>query len=109
MTTDHKFDRRGTDPNVSALSVRVSGLEGRMEHVEQEVRANSRELVANTTLTRQVHTMAERVEQNTQDIVAAVQWLSTTKKIVIVLVAGIGGLAAAASGVVGFAKLVGIL
>lgn len=102
---NHHFDRRGSDVNVAALASRVGGLEQRVEVVEEAVRANSRELVANTALTRQVHTMAERVEKNTEDIVSAVTWLSTTKRIVIALVAGVGGLATAGAAVVGFLKL----
>lgn len=102
----HSFDRRGTDANVAALGVRVQGLEGRMQVVELEVRTNSRELEANTRLTRQVHEMAERVEKNTGEIVAATIWLSTTKKIVIALVAGVGGVAAAGTAVVAFLRQV---
>lgn len=90
---DHHFDRRSSDVNVAALSVRVAGLEGRMETVEREMKVNSRELAANTMLTRQVHAMAERVEKNTEDIVAAVKWISTTKRVGLALVAGFGAIA----------------
>jgi hypothetical protein len=104
---EHRFDRRSEDVNVAALAFRVNRLESRMELVEQGLKTNSRELHANTVLTRQVHSMAERTEQNTKDIVQAVQWLSTTKKIVIALVAGVGGLATAGAAIVGFFKLIG--
>lgn len=105
---DPKFNRRDSDVNVAALAFRVDGLERRVGVVESELRANRLELAANTALTRQVHTMAERVEKNTKDIVLAVKWLSTTKKVVIALVAGVGGLATAGIAVVGFLKLIGI-
>lgn len=104
---DHHFDRRRTDVTVSALATRIVGIERRVEVVEHEVRNNSRELVANTALTRQAHTIAERVEQNTSDILHAVKWLSTTKKIVIALVACVGALAAAGTAVMGFLRLLG--
>jgi hypothetical protein len=107
MADAHTFDRRGSDANVQALAVRVSGLEGRMETVERAVRTNSLELQANTRLTKQVHEMAERTEGNTMEIVNAVKWLSTTKKLVVVLVAGVGGIATAGSAVVGFGRLAG--
>lgn len=103
----HNFDRRNSDANVAALSVRVAGLEGRIEVVERNQVQQGRELVANTALTKQVHTMVEAQAKDTKQIIGAVAWLSTTKKIVIALVAGVGGLAAAASAVVGFLKLVG--
>ena len=103
----HNFDRRATDANVASLSIRVAGLESRMELVEREQRVHSRELLANTALTKQVHTMAEALAQDTKQIISAVTWLSTTKKIVIALVAGVGGVATAGAAVVGFAKLVG--
>jgi hypothetical protein len=94
---DHKFDRRGTDANVAALSVRVRGLEGRVGLLEDKVDLNSRELIANTALTKQVH-------QNTEAIVEAVTWLSTTKKVMIVGITGVGGLAAAGTALVAFLK-----
>jgi hypothetical protein len=106
-THEHRFDRRSEDVNVAALAFRVNRLESRMELVERGLKVNSRELNANTALTKQVHAMAERTEQNTKDIVQAVQWLSTTKKIVIGLVVGIGGLATTGAAVVGLVKLIG--
>lgn len=108
MTDDHHFDRRKTDVSVAALAVRVEGLEGRMELVESAVKINSRELAANTRLTRQVHEMAERTEQNTKDIVAATTWMSTTKKLLVALVLGVGGLAGAATAVIGLMKVTGL-
>lgn len=68
----HRFDRRSTDVNVQALAVRVAGLEARIEVVEKDMKANARELLANTALTRQVHEKAERIEKGTADIVEAV-------------------------------------
>lgn len=85
----HNFDRRWTDVNVEALAVRVTGLEGRVESLERDLKDNTVELRANTTLTKQVHT-------NTETIVEAVKWISTTKKVAIAGIAGLGGLAGAA-------------
>lgn len=93
----HKFDRRGTDANVAALSVRVHGLEGRVGVLEDKVDINSRELIANTALTKQVH-------KNTEDIVAAVTWLSTSKKVIVAVITTVGGLAAAGTALVAFLR-----
>lgn len=103
----HRFDRRQTDANVHALSLRVQGLEGRMERVEGEVHANRRELEANTALTKQVHRMAERTEKNTKDIVDAVKWIGTSKRVAAAVVLGLGGTAGAASAFYQFGKIPG--
>lgn len=52
---EHKFDRRRTDVNVEALAMRMSGLELRVETLEEQGRTANRELQANTKLTMQVH------------------------------------------------------
>lgn len=98
MNEEHSFDRRITDANMAALNIRVTGLEGRMEIVEQKQDDHARELFANTALTKQVHS-------NTEEIVAAVTWLSTSKKVIVAGVATVGGIAAAGSAIVAFFKL----
>lgn len=65
---DHRFDRRGTDPNVAALALRVTALEERMEQFDAGLQRNTIELRANTALTEKIH-------GNTEDIVAIVQGL----------------------------------
>lgn len=100
---EHKFDRRVTDANVAALATRVTGLEGRMSVVESELAANTRELVANTALTKQVHEMAERTEKNTKQVVSAVQWLGTTRALIV----AVGSLAGSVLAVGGVGKLFG--
>lgn len=67
MSADpHNFDRRGTDPNVSALAVRVTVLEQRMERFDDALRQNTVELKSNTRLTEEIH-------GNTEDIIEAVK------------------------------------
>lgn len=63
---DHAFNRRATDPNVAALAVRVSGLEGRVAVVEQSLTDNTTELRANTALTKQVHSNTETLVELAQ-------------------------------------------
>jgi hypothetical protein len=86
---EHNFDRRESDANYQSLSVRVGILEERVHDIDRRVADNTLELQANTLLTKQVH-------KNTEDIVDAVKWMNTTKKLGIAAVAGIGGLAGAA-------------
>lgn len=109
VNEDHQFDRRSTDANVAALSVRVSGLERRMENVEKAQTENTRELQANTQLTKQAHAMIEEVRQNTVDIVEAVKWLSTSRKVIFAGVTGTAGTAGAIYGVVQVLKVTGWL
>lgn len=52
---DPRFDRRTSDVNVEALATRLTGLEGRVEVLEEKTETNNRELRANTHLTKQVH------------------------------------------------------
>lgn len=80
---------------MAALAVRVDGLERRMGNVELQQVSMNRELAANTVLTRQVHEMAERTEQNTKDMVDAIRWISTSKRVIVSCVAGVGGAAGA--------------
>lgn len=90
----HRFDRRESDANVAALALRVGTVEGRLENVELRLATNNRELEANTALTKQTHEKVERVETNTQMIVNAVRWFSTTKRLVLaacVMLSGVAG------------------
>lgn len=73
-----------------------------METVEFDLKTNTRELQANTVLTRQVHTMAEKVQQDTSEIVAATKWISTTRKVA--LAVGIG-VSTACGAILGAAKI----
>ena len=57
----HKFDRRTTDANLEAIGVRLQGLEGRVEVLEQKSEATNLELRANTELTRQTHRKVEDI------------------------------------------------
>lgn len=66
-----------------------------MEVVEHKVETTNRELLANTALTKQTHEAAERIESDVAGIVEATKWLSTTKKLVIVVISGVAGLAGA--------------
>lgn len=109
MTDVHHYDRRGTDVNVTALDVRVRGLEGRMEIVENKVETTNRELLANTELTKQVHSMAERIEADVSDVVHAVKWLSTTKKLLLVVMTGVAGACGAIVAAISALKGLGIL
>lgn len=59
----HNFDRRGTDANIAALSVRMSGVEGRVEVLEQKQETTNVELRANTELTRQMHAKVEEIHE----------------------------------------------
>lgn len=59
----HQFDRRSTDLNVAALTLRMKGLEGRIEVLEQQATDHGRELRANTEMTKLGLTKAERVEE----------------------------------------------
>lgn len=59
---EHQFDRRVTDVNYAALNVRLAGVEGRVEVLEEQGKVTNRELGetklelrANTMLTRQSH------------------------------------------------------
>ncbi len=64
-----RFDRRGTDINVEALALRVTGLESRVEVVERDLKANTLELSANTALTKQVHSMGESIKTDTAELI----------------------------------------
>jgi hypothetical protein len=95
---DHQFDRRNGDVNVSALAFRVQRLESRMEVVEERIGTTNLELAANTALTKQVHTAVAAITANTESIIDATKWLSTTKKIILggcAIVAACGGAVAA--------------
>jgi hypothetical protein len=105
----HQFDRRITDANVASLSIRVSSLERRVEVVESDLKDNTRELQTNTALTRQVHTMAEAVKQDTADIVSATKWLSTTKKLALVAVGAVSVTCGAIVAAVHALKALGLL
>lgn len=52
---DHQFDRRTSDVNVQALSVRMQGLEGRLETLEEQGKRSAPELEKNTQMTTEVH------------------------------------------------------
>lgn len=71
---EHQFDRRATDANVSSLALRVAGLESRMEVMEKNQAANARELLANTALTRQVHTNTEAIVDAVQSLAGLWEW-----------------------------------
>lgn len=58
-----QFDRRKEDVNVSALAVRVRGLEGRMELVEQGLHDNREELRENTKLTTRTNTLLDGTQE----------------------------------------------
>lgn len=88
-------ERRGTDPVVMELDRRVGKLEGRMGNVESRLGTYNLELAANTALTKQTHEKTERIERDTATIVEATRWLSTTKKLVIVIVSAVAGSAGA--------------
>jgi hypothetical protein len=107
MNEAHQFDRRNSDPNVAALSVRVTGLERRMQSVEMQQAANNRELAANTALTKQVHSAVELISQNTADIIEATKWLSTSKKIAVGGSAVVGAIAGAIAAVAAVGKAMG--
>lgn len=104
-----QFERRQSDVNVTGLALRVGALEGRMEVMEQKVDTQNRELAANTRLTMQTHSKVEGIEKDTTNIVAAVQWLSTTKKVVIVIIAGVSGTAGAIVAAAHAIKVLGVL
>lgn len=87
----HSFDRRSGDVNVAALAFRVGTLESRVEVVEEKLETNNRELAANTALTKQVHGKVETIETDTATIVEATKWLSSTKKLLLVVFAGVTG------------------
>lgn len=91
--------RRASD----SLEGRVEDLERRVGTLEGEVKLNTLELRANTELTRQVHTMAEKTEKNTEDVVKAVQWLSTSKAVIV----AVGSMAGATLAVVALGKALG--
>lgn len=74
MSEDHQFDRRIEDVNVAALGTRLKALEDTVHQViTPELRDCARELVTNTLLVRTGNDAVERVERNTEDIVAAVE------------------------------------
>src|SRR5688572_29587967 len=75
---DHKFDRRGTDPNVAAIATRVHILEGRFETLEDTVRKIGRqqstlvgEVQANTRLTEEIHGKIEDTSEKNAEMYAA--------------------------------------
>lgn len=111
MTTfdEHFQDRRGSDPYISALAVRVAGLERRMEAVEFDVKSVGRDLAANTALTKQVHENMEAVKADTSDIVAATRWLSTTKRLLAVVIGGVAGTCGAIVAAIQLLKAIGAL
>jgi hypothetical protein len=75
MADEHQFNRRVSDINVQALSLRVAGLESRMEVVEKGMRDNARELLANTALTKQVHQNTETMVEAMQSLAGLWEWL----------------------------------
>lgn len=102
-------DRRGTDPYISALAVRVTGLERRMESVEFDVKSVGRDLAANTELTKQIHSGIETVRSDTADIVAATKWLTTTRRLLAVVIAGVAGTCGAIVAAIQLLKAIGAL
>lgn len=63
-----QFERRAEDINVKAVATRVAALEGWAQVMDLELKNNTR-------LTTEMHSRVERIEANTEDIVAAVQWV----------------------------------
>lgn len=110
-TNDHGGVARmsGGGEDIRALDLRVRGLEGRMEVVEEKMEAANRELRANTVLTQQVHEATERIEAGVSGIVAATQWLSTTKRLVIFALAGVTGASGAIVAAAAALKALGVL
>jgi hypothetical protein len=81
----HDFDRRTSDVNVQALSVRMQGLEGRLEVLEEQGRRTAPELAKNTEMTGEVHQAVFGVEGEfvglagmTKDVHAAVFGTATS-------------------------------
>lgn len=61
--SEGQFDRRKEDVNVAALALRVKGLEGRMELVEEGLKANGDEMRENTKVTMRTNVHIEGTEQ----------------------------------------------
>lgn len=81
---DHQFDRRVSDVNWDGMHRRVSVLERWKETFSHDFNELKAEVQSNTRITEEIH-------GNTEDIVQAVKWLSTTKKLVLVIFAGVTG------------------
>src|SRR5258708_6377985 len=56
-----EVDRRASDVNVTALSVRIQGLQGPGPILEEQGDEHNRELKANTELTKQANKIASEV------------------------------------------------
>lgn len=85
---DHSFDRRKSDVNWNGLHQRVQILEEWKETFSHDFNELKAEVRSNTKLTEEIH-------GNTTDIVEAVKWLSTTKKLVLVIFASVTGISGA--------------
>lgn len=60
---DHRFDRRSSDVNVSALATRMKGLEGRIEVLEEQSATTGRELKRNTEISEKGAELAREVHE----------------------------------------------
>ena len=102
-------ERRGTDPYISALATRVTGLERRIEAVESDVKTVGKDLAANTEITKQVHASLEAVRADTADIVAATKWLTTTRRLLALVIGGVAGTCGAIVAAIQLLKAMGVL
>lgn len=99
---DHSFDRRKSDVNWDGMHRRVSILEKWKETFSHDFNELKSEVQSNTRLTEEIH-------GNTMDIVQAVKWLSTTKKLVLVIFASVTGISGAIVAAFHALKALGVL
>lgn len=76
--------RRSEFVTVETLDVRVTALEEGMHAVRRDMADAVREIQSNTRLT-------EEIQGSVETIVDAVKWLSTTKRLLVVVFAGVTG------------------
>jgi hypothetical protein len=74
--------RRSEYVTVETLDVRVTALEEGLHGVRKDMADVTREIQSNTALT-------EQIQGSVETIVDAVKWLSTTKRLLLVVFAGV--------------------
>jgi len=79
--------------SLETLDVRVSALEEGLGEAVREIQANTR--------------LTEEIHGDTKDIIEAVKWMSTTKRLAIFCAATIGGLAGLITAVGSATKFLG--
>jgi hypothetical protein len=87
---------------IDSLVMRVNALEQWMEDFKLKWADTVNEIKANTRLTEEIH-------GDTKDIIDAVRWISTTKKVVVAVFVGVSGAAGAILACLQALKGLGIL